>query len=247
MQTSTLIRSLGQNDVRLVRRDQFLVGMALYPILAGFFARFAIPALSGLLLRELSFDLTPYYLLVVTYFIVLGTPLLEGMVVGFLLLDERDENTLTALMVTPVSLRRYLAYRAAVPMLLTFVMSVVGLVITSNLVALAFPHMLMVAASGSIIAALYALVMGAYAENKVQGFGIAKVANAFMVLPVAAYFLPEPGQYLVGIFPPYWSAKLLWSIVEGGGSPLVFFAISVAIQAVGLVLVLRHFDRVVYR
>jgi fluoroquinolone transport system permease protein len=34
-------------------------------------------------------------------FVLLMTPMLAGIVVGFLLLDQRDDQTLTALQVTP--------------------------------------------------------------------------------------------------------------------------------------------------
>ena len=40
---------------------------------------------------------------------LMTAPGIVGMVVGFLLLDERDERTLSALRVTPLSMRRYLA------------------------------------------------------------------------------------------------------------------------------------------
>lgn len=38
-----------------------------------------------------------------------------GVVTGFLLLDERDDRTLTALQVTPLPLRAYIFYRVTVP------------------------------------------------------------------------------------------------------------------------------------
>ena len=40
-----------------------------------------------------------------------------GTVVGFLLLDQRDDQTMTALLVTPLSLGDYLRYRMTLPML----------------------------------------------------------------------------------------------------------------------------------
>ena len=43
------------------------------------------------------------------------------MVLGFLLLDQRDDQTLTALQVTPLSLNGYLAYRISLPMLISLV------------------------------------------------------------------------------------------------------------------------------
>jgi fluoroquinolone transport system permease protein len=44
-------------------------------------------------------------------FLVVVMPALVGMVIGFLLLDQRDDQTLAALQVTPLTLNGYLIYR----------------------------------------------------------------------------------------------------------------------------------------
>jgi len=46
-------------------------------------------------------------------------PITFGVLIGFLLLDEKDDDTLTALQVTPLSTNGYVAYRVAVPIALT--------------------------------------------------------------------------------------------------------------------------------
>lgn len=56
----------------------------------------------------------------------LTAPDLVGMVIGFLLLDERDTQTLDALRVTPLSMRRYLAYRISAPLLIAKVTTLFG-------------------------------------------------------------------------------------------------------------------------
>ena len=53
-------------------------------------------------------------------------PGIVGMVIGFLLLDERDAQTLKALRVTPLSIRRYLAYRITLPLLVGTGTTLVG-------------------------------------------------------------------------------------------------------------------------
>jgi fluoroquinolone transport system permease protein len=57
---------------------------------------------------------------------LLTAPGMVGMVIGFLLLDERDARTLTALRTTPLSMRRYLGYRVALPLLLGSMSTLIG-------------------------------------------------------------------------------------------------------------------------
>ena len=59
-----------------------------------------------------GFDIVPYFPLVMGGYLMTAPGML-GMVIGFLLLDERDARTLSALCVTPLSMRQYPAYRIA--------------------------------------------------------------------------------------------------------------------------------------
>ena len=63
------------------------------------------------MMAEYAFDLRPYYDAFMGYFLVSLAPMMFGIVIGFLLLDECDDNTLMALQVTPLSLNNYLLYR----------------------------------------------------------------------------------------------------------------------------------------
>ena len=53
-------------------------------------------------------------------------PGMIGTVIGFLLLDERDDRMLTALLVTPMSTAGYLAYRITIPLAAGFIITIVG-------------------------------------------------------------------------------------------------------------------------
>ena len=70
-------------------------------------------------MNNLGFDLSQYYLLIVSFFGLLVIPQLVGLLVGTLLLDEKDQDTLTALMVTPMPVRTYAIYRALTPALIS--------------------------------------------------------------------------------------------------------------------------------
>lgn len=62
--------------------------------------------------------------------VVLGPPLLLGAVLALQLLDERDQNTLAALRVTPVPPRTYPAYQAGVTAALTAVSVLASLAVS---------------------------------------------------------------------------------------------------------------------
>ena len=57
-----------------------------------------------MLSQRYDFDLIPYYPLVLTAFLLLTSIIIVGGLAAFLVLDEVDAGTLTALRVTPVPL-----------------------------------------------------------------------------------------------------------------------------------------------
>ncbi|MCB0153322.1 MAG: hypothetical protein KDF65_00900, partial [Anaerolineae bacterium] len=111
MQNLSTLRTLSLGDVRNIGRDSLLAWMIVIPLLTGLMVRLLLPRLSPWLLARYAFDLTPYYGLLMSYLVVLITPILFGAVIGFLLLDERDDQTLLAMQVTPLPLSSYLFYR----------------------------------------------------------------------------------------------------------------------------------------
>ena len=88
------IRKLLVNDIRNIIRDRLLLYSAfLIPLIIIIFTRLVIPWLS-----ENVVPLEQFYPLLFML-IVITIPLLFGFVIGFLIMDERDENLLTVLRV----------------------------------------------------------------------------------------------------------------------------------------------------
>jgi fluoroquinolone transport system permease protein len=208
-----VVRALGPIDAKSVRRDPLLRWLIFYPLLLAALIRWSAPILRLHLITRLNFDLQPYYPLLMS-FVVLMTPMLAGTVIGFLLLDQRDDQTLTALQVTPLSLGGYFTYRIAVPTALSFAITIALFPIT-NLLELSPVELVAVAASSCLIAPLYALFLGTVAQNKVQGFALTKALGVLLVPPLIAYFVRSPWQLLFGLDPLYWPAKFLWSVSSG--------------------------------
>jgi fluoroquinolone transport system permease protein len=93
-----------------------------------------------------------------------------------------------------------------------------------------------------LAAPLLAFVLATAAPNKVAGFAMVKVLNAVNLLPIAAFFLPVPLQYVAGILPTYWPMRALWS-ATAGEEFVGFLVIGALVGAVALVLAAALFDR----
>jgi fluoroquinolone transport system permease protein len=148
------------------------------------------------------------------YFFVLMTPMVFGVVIGFLLLDERDDGTLTALQVTPIPLNSYLAYRIVVPMLLSIILMFIVYPITS-LGNLSFWPLLVTAIAAAPIAPLFAIAFASIAENKVQGFALMKASGVILMPPIFAFFIESKWELAFGLLPTYWPLKVYWLFEAG--------------------------------
>ena len=233
------VGALGPIDVRNIRRDPLLRWLAFYPLAITLLVRWGIQPLTQRLLRDWNFDLVPYYPLCLS-FLLMMTPMLTGMVFGFLLLDERDDQTLLALQVTPLTLGGYLIYRMAVPILFSILVTLIVLP------GVALYHLnplqtLLASLAAAPLAPIYALSLAAVASNKVQGFALAKAFGGFLVPPLVAYFIDIPWQWLCGIVPFYWPAKFLWEMANGTAYPWVYLVIGLIYQAGLLALLWKRF------
>src|SRR5512134_134742 len=113
MHALRIIKGLGPLDAKTVGRDSLLRGMIALPLLIALLARFVVPILTRRIGEATGFDLAAYHAPIMSAALLLISPAICGLVVGFLLLDQRDDRTLAALQVTPLPPRAYLAYRLA--------------------------------------------------------------------------------------------------------------------------------------
>ena len=210
-----LTLSLARSDLFNLRRDPLLIYLALVPWLMVLLVRLAVPSLTVWLQEVYGIDLVPHYHLIVSFFFVMEIPMIIGVVMGLLLLDERDDGVLTALGVTPVSGLRFLRYR----LWLMIGLSAVHVLVCANLTGLvppeAWPRLVPVALGCSLFAPLLALIMAVFAGNKLEGLALMKALGVLLVGPVAAYFIRSEWQLVLGVMPSYWWARAYWALGRG--------------------------------
>jgi fluoroquinolone transport system permease protein len=171
----------------------------------------------------------------------LANPYIYGALAAFLLLDEREENVLQAIRVTPLSLNRYLLIKVAFFTGLSFVsgvfitlivgflkMSLLDTILLNALLALATPFNM--------------IFINSFAKNRVEGFALVKGSGMLIVLPLAAFYIPSPYNVLVGILPGYWPAMAIRVMYEENFSQISYwgYAIMGTIYIVMLIKLLSH-------
>ena len=207
-------------DVRMVGRDPLLSIMPLAPLLASLALRFLIPLIAGFLSSSLNFYLVAW-LGLIRGILILFPGMFYGMVAGFLLLDDRDDGIAAYWSVTPVRRSGYLMARlglfslAAVP---------AGMVcaLLLGLGPLRWIDDLALAVLGALQVPIYALFLGAFAANKVEGLSIVKALGVLNMAPLAV-LLPGSVARLGWPVPQYWAVTGFLTGIHGNPSGIPGF------------------------
>ena len=246
MNLRTITRALGPIDIRSVWRDSLLSWMMFMPVVIALFLRLAVPPLRLAVLETMQFDAAPYYPVVLAMYIVLLTPMLFGMLIGFLLLDEKDSDTLTALQISPLPLSGYALYRLGVPTLLSVLVTLLIYPIT-NLAPLPLDGLVLMSIAAAPSGPLLGMFVAAFADNKVQGFALLKGVGIVLIVPLIAFFVNGPWQLAFGIFPTFWVTKAYWLLEAGAGGAWPYLAMAIIYPGVLTVLLLRRFVAKMHR
>lgn len=236
-----VVRALGPIEARSIRRDELLRWLLILPPLLTLGARFLLPAVAARLSTTLGIDIGAIVPLVIGMVALTIGPILCGMVVGFLLLDQRDDGTLTALRVTPLPPALYLAYRVGLPMAIC--LPVTALAIWASGISGDLAGLLAALAAGLPIAPLAALLLAVFATNKVQGVALMKAMSVLFIAPLAALFIAEPWRRLFGVFPTFWPVALLDMARAGAPTLWTALAAGLAYDAALLWLLVRRLAR----
>lgn len=240
MRFATVLRSLGPVDLKSVSRDSMLLLISVGSLVLALAVCYGVPFVTPHAQRIFAIDLALYTPLLMS-FVLLMAPGMVGSLVGFLVLDERDDGTLTALLVTPISLSAYLLYRIGLPVVIAFLVTLAAMPL-AGLVTIPFGQLLLAAALSALSGGIVALAVTALAANKVEGFGVLKMLQGVQALPVVAWFVPTPWQWLNGIVPTYWPAAAYWRMAVGE-SFWGYLVVGLGVNLIAISLRVRRFHR----
>lgn len=246
MNLKYVFKALGPIDVRSIGRDKGIYWMLFLPILSAVILRWGVPPLTDSLIEKYDFNLAPYYPVILAYFFVIMAPITFSVMVGFMLLDEKDDNTLTALQVTPLPLNSYIAYRVFVPVLLTIVMMFIIFPLAA-IDSLPWQSLLVAAVAASPMSPMFALYLASMAENKVQGFALMKLSGLVLFIPIFAFFIQSGWELAFGLIPTYWPMKVYWMLTAGETGVWLYVLVSIVYQLLVTWIFVQRFNKVMHQ
>jgi fluoroquinolone transport system permease protein len=209
--------AFGRNDIRGTYRDPLLWMIVVAPVTWTLGVVVLVPMFTEMLSQRYGFDLVPYYPLVLTAFLLLTSITITGAIAAFLVLDEVDAGTLTALRVTPVPLSTLFVYRAATVMVVTTIYVIATLSFSGILEPGLVPALIPIGLLSGLSAIVTLLLIVSVASNKIQGIAMVRVLGMLIAgLPCLPWFIHSGWNLAFGVLPPYWAAKAFWVASDHG-------------------------------
>lgn len=236
----TPVSVLARGDLKLIIRDSTLVMMLFAPLaITGLL--FFMPTLEVLIQSKFGFDLSPYRLFAVS-FLNLVPGMLFAMIYGFIILDERDEDVIDFISITPLRKQGYLTYKLMMPMLLSGSFFLV-LIFASLPIPLNPVNGLGLAVMVALETAIGILFLVVFSENKVEGLAFSKLLGLMYLAFPLVFFWDSNWHWLSAFLPPFWIAKTLQHIQLG--SPWIWsdLLLGVIVHLAVLTVFLRLFLR----
>ena len=168
-----------------------------------------------------------------------------GFVLASMLLDERDEQILTALRAMPIGLNTFLFYRLGIGTFIAFLFAW-AMLSTPGLEGLNLFQRLTAAFLFASVAPITMLALVAFSGNKVEGLAVYKALSLILLVPAGSFFLDSSITYLLGLIPVYWSMHYLDKVLAGQPAAIEFL-LAVITHGVLLWGLLRFFRRRVWQ
>ncbi len=225
-----------------IYRDQMLLLLCFAPYLAGIGLKIAIPLINSILIKYLNFDLTPYYLMADALILFLGTVMI-GMMVGLLMLDERDDGICIYYSVTPLGGKAYLSSRLILPLVYSFITTLV-VISFSAMGGLSYGWLPAPTFLSALNGIMMAMMLVSIASNKVEGLAVSKLL-CFMIFGIPLAMFADSHLRIAGFaLPSYWVMDMLIQASAGQTTGYILdFILGLACTSVWFVILYRIFIR----
>lgn len=205
-------------DFKNITRDLMLLFILISPLIIALVFNFLIPYTENVLKAELGFQLDEHFLFIMSFIIML-VPMLYGIIISFLIIEEKDENILSYLFVTPLSKVEYLVYRTTAAFIMSTLFNIFILYYL-NLVEVRLIQLLPVILLAALNSILTVLIIVTFAKNKVEAFAFAKISGFLFLAPLIGYLIKSNLRYLAAIFPPFWISEAFINIYNNSSNYL---------------------------
>ena len=228
-------------EFKNIFRDKMYLFFVLYPVILGTGGYFLVPYLERTVAPG---NPIPQ---IVAMFLILITGFVFGVIIGFALLDDKDDNVLMSLKITPISVKFYVLVKLVISYIFG-VIAMIGLTVATNfLPGSSVGTILLISLVGAVQAPMVALIVNAFARNKVEGFVIMKLSGMLLMIPVLVFFIQTWKEVFLVFVPGFWPARLiqmeLMPTIDVNFSFIVYFIIGVIYNIAFAALLMKIYSK----
>lgn len=235
------IRILKQEFSSIIR-DSMTIFFLFFPIVMGIIGYFMVPYI------DTQFGADSIAGEITTLVLILMTGYIFGAITAFTLLDDRDDQVLLALKITPYNVRKYVIAKLTISYLFGVIGTYLIMALTNFMPGVPFWHLALISLVSALQGPIVALIVNSFATNKVEGFVMMKMTGLLLMIPIAALFMTDWTELFLGIIPGFWPARLisidLLPMITYQFDYLVYFAIGAIINGVVAFLLFKHFTKI---
>ncbi len=192
--------------IRSIFSDGMLSAIICIPLILAAIYRFVFPYCTALSDAK-GFNL---YYPILDLFLAIMCPYMICFASVLVVLDETDMKINRYITITPLGKKGYLISRLLIPVLFAAIVSFVLLSFCS-VSGMSLWTTFIISILATILSVVAAMIILAYAGNKVEGMALAKVSALVMVGLIIPFVITDSTQYVFSFIPSFWAAKFLIS------------------------------------
>jgi fluoroquinolone transport system permease protein len=236
-----MFKTILKAEIKNMTRDSMYIFFMVYPVILGVVGYFLIPYLNETLSE------TSLVAEIVSMILILMTGFIFGALTAFTLLDDKDDDVLLSLKVTPISVKVYVLVKLMISFIFGFIATLVITLATNFLPGSSFWTILLISFLGALQAPGVALIVNSFSSNKVEGFVIMKMSALILVFPVLAFFVQSWQEVFLVFAPGFWSARMiqieLLPTIDVNFTLMVYFIFGVIYNIIFVTLFMKLYSR----
>jgi fluoroquinolone transport system permease protein len=232
------ILKLAITDFKIIFRDSSLKSFLFLPILLFVLMIWVVPPLVE------TYDLlTPYLSLFLVVAIIENTQMF-CFISTMVLIDEKETDVAKVYGVVPLTKVEYILSRFLIPYVFTVLLNVIMFAV-QPLFVISFGIGFLISCLAALVVPVYVLSINAFVQNRMQGMIYIKAFNMLVLVPIAAFFVPENIKHLFGIFPTHWVFQSIENVTMGNSVILMltvgFVFFTTLVWLTSKLFIKRHF------
>ncbi len=232
------VLTLALIDFKLIFRAPSLRSFLIFPILLLSLIAWALPNLVE------KYDFLMPYIPVFLAVAVIENTQMFSFISSMVLIDEKESEVAKVYGIIPLTKFQYLVSRFVLPYIFTVGLNIV-LFLVQPFYVIPIVDNLLISFLAALIVPVYVLGINSIVKNRMQGMVYIKAFNMIVLIPIAAFFVPEQIKIFFGILPTHWVFqsidKMSHNLPIGIVVVIGFLFFGILLWIVSRLFIRRHF------